>query len=98
LRICTFRFLKGVGRVTEDARTPNSDKGGLVSASSDLEFLIIHDVKDGYRWRLRSAARGETVDYSQRGHRHKDECEREVNHLREHKYPGAHVRDLSARG
>jgi uncharacterized protein YegP (UPF0339 family) len=63
-------------------------------AASDLQFLIIHDVKDGYRWRLRSSA-GETVDFSRRGHRHKGDCEQEVQHLRTDKYPGARVRDLS---
>ena len=65
-------------------------------AASDLQFLIIHDVKDGYRWRLR-AARGETVDYSQQGHRHKGDCEQEVHRLRDDMYPDAKVRDLSAR-
>ena len=66
-------------------------------SASDLEFLIIRDVKDGYRWRLRSAT-GETVDYSERGHHHKGDCEQEVDRLREHRYSGANVRDLSARG
>jgi uncharacterized protein YegP (UPF0339 family) len=64
-------------------------------AASDLQFLIIHDVKDGYRWRLRSAA-GATVDFSRRGHRHKSACEQEVQHLRNDKFPGARVRDLTA--
>jgi uncharacterized protein YegP (UPF0339 family) len=63
-------------------------------ATSDLQFLIIRDVKDGYRWRLRSA-QGETVDFSRRGHRHKSSCEQEVQHLRNDKCPGAQVRDLS---
>ena len=67
-------------------------------SASELEFLIIRDVKNGYRWRLRSAAGGETVDYSQRGHRHKGDCEQEVVRLREHRYPGANVRDVSSRG
>jgi uncharacterized protein YegP (UPF0339 family) len=63
-------------------------------AASDLQFLIIHDVKDGYRWRLRSAG-GETMDFSQRGHRHKSDCEQEVSSLRNERYPGARVRDLT---
>jgi uncharacterized protein YegP (UPF0339 family) len=63
-------------------------------AASDLQFLIIHDVKDGYRWRLR-AARGETVDFSRRGYRNKSDCEQEVQNLRNDEYPGARVRDLS---
>ena len=65
-------------------------------SASDLEFRIIRDVKDGYRWRLRSAG-GETVDYSRQGHPNKGDCEQEVHRLREHTYPGAKVRDLSAR-
>jgi uncharacterized protein YegP (UPF0339 family) len=63
-------------------------------AASDLQFLIIHDVKDGYRWRLRST-RGETVDFSKRGHRYKGACEQEVQRLRNDKYPGAVVHDLT---
>ena len=63
-------------------------------AASDLQFFIIRDVKDGYRWRLRSA-QGETVDFSRRGHRHKGDCEQEVQHLRNAEYPDARVRDLS---
>ena len=66
-------------------------------SASDLEFRIIRDVKDGYRWRLRSAG-GETVDYSRRGYRHKGDCEQEVHRLRQHRYPGANVRDLSTWG
>jgi uncharacterized protein YegP (UPF0339 family) len=66
-------------------------------AASDLQFLIIHDVKDGYRWRLRSAG-GETMSFSQRGHRHKSEYEQEVHRLRDHIYPGTNVRDLTPRG
>jgi uncharacterized protein YegP (UPF0339 family) len=64
--------------------------------ASDLQFLIIQDVKDGYRWRLRSAE-GETVDFSRRGHRDKGDCEQEVHRLRDDMYPDAKVRDLSAR-
>jgi uncharacterized protein YegP (UPF0339 family) len=63
-------------------------------AASDLQFLIIHDVKDGYRWRLRSAS-GETVDFSRRGHRHKGDCEQEVQRLKNEIYPGSVVRDLT---
>jgi len=63
-------------------------------AASGLQFLIIHDVKDGYRWRLRSAG-GETMDICQRGHRHKSDCEQEASSLRNDMYPGARVRDLT---
>jgi uncharacterized protein YegP (UPF0339 family) len=64
-------------------------------AASNLEFLIIRDVKDGYRWRLRSAV-GETVDFSGRGLQNKSACEQEVQRLRTDKYSGAQVRDLTA--
>jgi uncharacterized protein YegP (UPF0339 family) len=67
-------------------------------SAGDLEFFIIHDVKDGYKWRLRSTAGGETVDYSRRGHRHKSDCEQEVHRLRDQSYPGAKARDLTPRG
>jgi uncharacterized protein YegP (UPF0339 family) len=68
-----------------------------VSSSGDLQFVIIRDVKDGYRWRLRTDE-GETVDYSQLGHLHKSDCEQEVHRLRDQSYPGAQVRDLTSRG
>jgi uncharacterized protein YegP (UPF0339 family) len=58
-------------------------------------FIIFRDVPAGnYRWRLRSA-RGETLDISQRIHRNKGECEQEVHRIREDRYPGAAVRDLT---
>ena len=65
-------------------------------AASDLQFVIIHDVKDAYRWRLRSAG-GEKVDFSGREPRDKSACEQEVTHLRNDRYPGAQVRDLTGR-
>jgi uncharacterized protein YegP (UPF0339 family) len=63
-------------------------------SARDLKFIIFRDMKDGYRWRLRSA-RGETVETSERGHRRKGECEQEVQRVREDRYPGADVRDLT---
>ena len=63
-------------------------------SASDLKFVIFREVENGYRWRLRSA-RGETVDTSQRRHQHKSACEQEVHRLREDRYPGAAVRDLT---
>lgn len=65
-----------------------------MSASSDLQFVIFRDLKDGYRWRLSSAS-GETVEYSERGHSHKGGWEREVNRLKDDEYPYAKVRDVS---
>jgi uncharacterized protein YegP (UPF0339 family) len=53
-----------------------------MSASSDLQFVIFCDVKDGYKWRL-SAASGQTVEYSERGYSHKDECEHDVYRLKD---------------
>jgi uncharacterized protein YegP (UPF0339 family) len=49
--------------------------------ATDLKFVIFRDMKDGYRWRLSSAS-GETVEFSERGHLHKDECEQEVYQLK----------------
>jgi uncharacterized protein YegP (UPF0339 family) len=63
----------------------------------DLKFVIFHDMKDGggYRWRL-SAAAGETMGRSERGHPHKGECEREVSRLKAERYPDARVLDATA--
>ena len=63
-----------------------------MSASSDLQFVIFRDLKDGYRWRLSSAS-GQTVEYSERGHDHKGECEHDVFRLKDDRYPYAKVRD-----
>jgi uncharacterized protein YegP (UPF0339 family) len=65
-------------------------------SASDHKFVIFRDLKDGYRWRLRST-RGETLEIS-RGHYDKGVCEQEVHRLREDRYPGAKVRDVSAGG
>jgi uncharacterized protein YegP (UPF0339 family) len=65
-----------------------------MSASSELKFVIFHDVKDGYRWRL-SSALGQTVEYSERGYTHKRECEHDVHHLKDARYPYAKVRDAA---
>ena len=65
-----------------------------MSASSELKFVIFRDVKDGYRWRL-SSPTGETVEYSERGHDHKGECEQDVYHLKDDRYPHAKVRDAT---
>ena len=42
-------------------------------SANDLKFVILRDLQDGYRWRL-SSPTGETLEYLERGHRHKDEC------------------------
>jgi uncharacterized protein YegP (UPF0339 family) len=52
------------------------------------------DVKDGYRWRLRSG-KGETLERSERGHGRRDTCPQEVQDLRSDRYPGAKVRDAT---
>jgi uncharacterized protein YegP (UPF0339 family) len=61
---------------------------------SDLKFVIFRDLKDGYRWRLRSPM-GETLRLSERAHPNKDECERDVYSLIEDRYPHAKVRDAA---
>ena len=65
-----------------------------MSASSDLKFVIFREVTDGYRWRLSSAS-GETLEYSERAHRHKDECAQDVYRLKRDRYPHAKVRDAA---
>jgi uncharacterized protein YegP (UPF0339 family) len=61
------------------------------AGDGDLKFVIFRDLKDGYRWRLSSAS-GQTVEYSERGHLHKDECEHDVYRLKRDRYPHAKVR------
>jgi uncharacterized protein YegP (UPF0339 family) len=63
-------------------------------SASDLKFVIFRDVNDGYRWRLSSAS-GETLEYSERGHDRKGECEEDVYRLKGERYPHAKVRDAS---
>jgi uncharacterized protein YegP (UPF0339 family) len=65
-------------------------------SASNHKFVIFRDLKDGYRWRLNSA-RGETLEISP-GHYDKGVCEQEVHRLREDRYPGAKVRDVSVGG
>jgi hypothetical protein len=64
--------------------------------TSDLKFVIFRDMKDGggYRWRLSSDS-GETLERSERGHRKKGECEREVSRLKADRYPNARVIDAT---
>jgi uncharacterized protein YegP (UPF0339 family) len=63
-------------------------------SASDLKFVIFRDLKDGYRWRLRSAS-GQTLERSERGHRHKGECAQEAFHLKDDQYPNAKVLDAA---
>jgi len=87
-----FRPCGRAGRVIDDPeRSPGRS---WMSSSSDLKFVIFRDMKDGYRWRLSSAS-GETVELSERGHSHKDECEQEVHRLKGDRYPYANVRDAA---
>ena len=86
-----FGLCRRAGRVIDEAeRSPGR---GWMSAS-DLKFVIFGDVKDGYRWRLSSAS-AETVEFAERGHSHKDECEQEVYRLKGDRYPYAKVRDAA---
>jgi len=65
-------------------------------SASNLKFVIFRDMRDGYRWRLRSAS-GQTVERSERGHLHKDECAQEVFRLKvkNDRYPNAKVLDAA---
>jgi uncharacterized protein YegP (UPF0339 family) len=63
-------------------------------SASDLKFVIFRDLNNGYKWRLRTA-RGETLETSQRGHRHKGECAQEVFRLKDDRYPNAKVLDAA---
>ena len=65
--------------------------------TENAKFVIFCDLKDGYKWRLRSATGG-TIATSQRGYRHKGECQQEVYRVKEVRYPEAGVRDLTSAG
>ena len=52
--------------------------------ASDVKFVKFRDLKDDYRWRLSSAS-GKTLEYSDRGHGHKGECEQDVYRLKENR-------------
>ena len=67
--------------INEAERSPER---GWMSASSELKFVIFRDMNDGYRWRLSSAS-GQTLEYSERGHDHKGECEQDVYRLKENR-------------
>jgi uncharacterized protein YegP (UPF0339 family) len=66
----------------------------MSASSSDLKFVIFRDMKDGYKWRL-SSPTGQTLEYSERGHSHKGECEQDVYRLKGTRYPHAKVRDAA---
>jgi len=66
----------------------------MSASSSALQFVIFRDLKDGYRWRL-SLHSGQTVEYSERGHDHKGECDHEVYRLKDDRYPHAKVLDAA---
>ena len=86
-----FRPCERAGRVIDE---PERSPGRGWMSASDLKFVIFRDMKDGYRWRL-SSPTGETVEYSERGHDHKGECEQDVYRLRDDRYPYAKVRDAA---
>ena len=45
-------------------------------SATDPKFVVFRDLKDSYRWRLRSAT-GETIKTSERGHRDKEGCKQD---------------------
>jgi uncharacterized protein YegP (UPF0339 family) len=63
-------------------------------SASDLKFVIFRDLKDGYRWRLRSAS-GQTLERSEGGCLHKGECAQEVFRLKDNRYSNAKVLDAA---
>jgi hypothetical protein len=63
-------------------------------SASDLKFVMFRHLKDGYCWRLSSPS-GQTVERSERGHSHKDECAQEVYRLKDDQYPNAKVLDAA---
>jgi uncharacterized protein YegP (UPF0339 family) len=63
-------------------------------SASDHKFVIFRDLKDGYRWRLSSASE-QTLECSERRHRHKGECAQEVYRLKDDRYPNAKVLDAA---
>jgi hypothetical protein len=65
-------------------------------SARDLKYVLFRDMKDGYKWRLRSAT-GETLERSEGGHRHKGECVQEMYRHKDNRYPDAKVRDASVR-
>jgi hypothetical protein len=65
-----IRFHSSGERAGEVNESENASTGMSGMSGSDLTFVIFRDVKDGgYKWRLRSAG-GETLEVSERGHRH----------------------------
>jgi uncharacterized protein YegP (UPF0339 family) len=88
-----FRPCARAGRVIDELER-FTGRGWMSASSSDLKFVIFRDLKDGYRWRL-SSPTGETVELSERAHRHKDECEQEGYRLQGNRYPSAKVRDTA---
>jgi uncharacterized protein YegP (UPF0339 family) len=61
--------------------------------SEKSKFVLYRDLKDGYRWRLRSPD-GETLAESPSGHRKKSACEAEI-HAFMADHPGAVVLDAT---
>lgn len=86
-----FRSCGRAARVIDEAER---SLGRSRMTASDLKFVIFHDMRDGYRWRLSSAS-GETLERSKRGHLHKGECAQEVFRLKDDQYPDAKVLDAA---
>jgi uncharacterized protein YegP (UPF0339 family) len=82
------------GRAGRVINEPERFTGRGWMSASNLKFVIFRDLKDGYRWRL-SSPTGQTLEYSERAHTHKGECEQDVYRLKEDRYPHAKVRDVA---
>jgi hypothetical protein len=83
----------------DEQEPPSSEHSRAFGKEPDMEdgdpkFFIFGDVFDGYWWRLRSVS-GETIESSGRIHLRKAECEREVQRLKEERYPYGRVRDAT---
>jgi uncharacterized protein YegP (UPF0339 family) len=66
-------------------------EGSKLVAESKPKRVVYRDLKDGYRWMLRSPM-GETLAASPSGHREKSACEAEVRAVMTG-HPGAEVLD-----
>jgi uncharacterized protein YegP (UPF0339 family) len=63
--------------------------------SEKSKFVLYRDLKDGYRWRLRSPD-GDTLAESPSGHQEKSTCEAELRTAIADHHPGAEVLDATA--
>ena len=59
----------------------------------ESKIIVYRDLKDGYRWRLRSAA-GVTLAASSQGHGDKHSCYEEIRSVMS-EHPGADILDVA---